>query len=317
MPILILNYEHKINNKNLKIIFSLVECPECYKQRSITKSSALIGYGKTNNICKKCSEKYLDLGREFRHKNIKLQKEDYLLIAEKEYLVCLEIPENSSHKTTWKCKKCEYLWNTTYSKIQQGRKCPKCIGRLIIKHEKDYIELANLMEIKFLGPVPELSKAKTNWLCKCGKTFLMDFSHVKRGQTCSECGSKKNTGDKHFNWNPNKKEMKLNKKLRSMIGNMVNNFFKKVKFTKKNKSEFIIGYKKEDLKSHLESKFESWMNWENYGHSYKIGEEKKWSIDHIKPVIQFIKEGIIDAKIIHALSNLRPFDANDNLKRAI
>lgn len=48
------------------------------------------------------------------------------------------------------------------------------------------------------------------------------------------------------------------------------------------------------------------MTWENWG---------EWHIDHIKPVAQFIREGITCPKQINALSNLRPLWAHDNLSK--
>ena len=52
----------------------------------------------------------------------------------------------------------------------------------------------------------------------------------------------------------------------------------------KNKSTLqILGCSYEEFKQHLESQFESWMNWENYG-LYKKGElNYGWDIDHIIP----------------------------------
>jgi len=45
------------------------------------------------------------------------------------------------------------------------------------------------------------------------------------------------------------------------------------------------------------------MAWENYG---------KWEIDHIKPIIAFVREGVEDLSIINALSNLQPLWVYEN-----
>lgn len=68
----------------------------------------------------------------------------------------------------------------------------------------------------------------------------------------------------------------------------------------------LLGYTASDLKAHLESLFEPGMSWENRG---------EWHIDHIKPVVQFIREGVTDPAVINALSNLQPLWAADNLTK--
>lgn len=81
------------------------------------------------------------------------------------------------------------------------------------------------------------------------------------------------------------------------------------------KWESLTGYTIEDLMIHLESKFESWMNWDNYG-VYEEG-KFKWHIDHIKPISLFNYNGPEDEefKECWALSNLQPLEAIENIKK--
>jgi hypothetical protein len=55
------------------------------------------------------------------------------------------------------------------------------------------------------------------------------------------------------------------------------------KLNKKSKTELILGCSFEEFKLYLESKFESWMTWDNYG-LYNGELNYGWDIDHIKPV---------------------------------
>jgi hypothetical protein len=73
--------------------------------------------------------------------------------------------------------------------------------------------------------------------------------------------------------------------------------------------EDIVGYTKEELKNHLESQFDENMSWNNYG-SY-------WHIDHIVPMVAFNFETPedIDFKRCWSLSNLRPLEATENMKK--
>jgi len=74
------------------------------------------------------------------------------------------------------------------------------------------------------------------------------------------------------------------------------------------KWENLVGYTLEDLMKHLESKFELWMTWKNYG---------EWEIDHIKPVSLFNITSPEDSefKKCWALENLQPLGKSINRKK--
>lgn len=83
----------------------------------------------------------------------------------------------------------------------------------------------------------------------------------------------------------------------------------------------ILPYSIQSLKQHLESKFESWMNWENWGrYDIKTWNDQdfstwKWNIDHIVPQSKFLFSSIDDEefKKCWSLENLRPFSAKQNI----
>lgn len=70
----------------------------------------------------------------------------------------------------------------------------------------------------------------------------------------------------------------------------------------------LLGYSPEDLRQHLERKFQPGMTWENYG---------DWHIDHIIPLSAFNYEtpDDLDFKRAWALSNLQPLWEFDNLSK--
>ena len=72
--------------------------------------------------------------------------------------------------------------------------------------------------------------------------------------------------------------------------------------------QHLVGYTLKDLMKYLENKFESWMNWENYG---------KWEIDHIKPKSLFKYETAEDSefKKCWALENLQPLEKSANRRK--
>lgn len=76
--------------------------------------------------------------------------------------------------------------------------------------------------------------------------------------------------------------------------------------------EDLVGYTVEDLKQHLESLWEPWMSWGNYGKK-----EGQWSIDHIKPITKFniTDYNCQDFKDCWKLPNLRPLNHIQNISK--
>lgn len=76
--------------------------------------------------------------------------------------------------------------------------------------------------------------------------------------------------------------------------------------TKCKSTETLLGCSFEQLKRHLESKFQLGMNWNNYG---------KWHIDHIKPCALFDLTDPSEQMECFNYRNLQPLWAKDNLKK--
>lgn len=110
---------------------------------------------------------------------------------------------------------------------------------------------------------------------------------------------------KYYNKNKSDVIFKLKKSCRCMIGNSL----RFNGYSKKSKTENILGCTFEDFKLYLESKFEIWMNWENYG---KFNSELNygWDIDHIIPLDTAETEDDI-IKLNH-FTNLQPLCSYTN-----
>ena len=104
--------------------------------------------------------------------------------------------------------------------------------------------------------------------------------------------------------------LKLDRVIRLSILNSI----KRNGFGKKNKTEEILGCTFEYFKSHLESKFEVWMTWENRG-LYNGELNYGWDIDHIIPSSSATSEEEI-VKLNH-YTNLQPLCSriNRNIKK--
>lgn len=75
-------------------------------------------------------------------------------------------------------------------------------------------------------------------------------------------------------------------RLGSNIRTLVRGTFKKLKHNKTSKTQDILGCTIVAFKEYIESKFEPWMNWSNYGNwnGYPNKENVAWDLDHIIPM---------------------------------
>lgn len=74
-----------------------------------------------------------------------------------------------------------------------------------------------------------------------------------------------------------------------------------------------LGCSIEELKVHLESQFEPWMNWSNYGRYNST--KKTWNIDHVKPLIMFDLTKPDQLSLASHYTNLQPMLAKDNFSK--
>jgi len=114
-----------------------------------------------------------------------------------------------------------------------------------------------------------------------------------------------------------KKQIDVSYKLRKNVSRSISKAINK----KSNSITKYLPYTLDDLKNHLESLFEPWMTWTNYGQykktSWKDEDSStwKWNIDHIIPQSTFQYSNMEDQsfKDCWNLDNLRPYSAKLNV----
>lgn len=156
------------------------------------------------------------------------------------------------------------------------------------------------------------------WECRCVcgniRTVAAYALTSNNSKSCGCIGyqlvSESKIGKKNPNWNPDKGEIELNRRLHMMLSNMITSLQRHGVTIKSNNKIGRNGYSRAELKAHLETFFNSKINWDNHGK--KRGQ---WSIDHIKPIKAFLAEGITDPIVINALSNLRPMLHSKNISK--
>jgi len=124
----------------------------------------------------------------------------------------------------------------------------------------------------------------------------------------------KNNPEYDKQWSKNRYWIDFRFKLNSIMRSTIRSSLHTKKISKNRRRwEDLVGYTLEDLKTHLERQFEPWMNWENFGRSYKL--YTKWSLDHIVPLSAFNFTSTDDEefKLAWGLDNLQPLDTYINL----
>jgi hypothetical protein len=112
-----------------------------------------------------------------------------------------------------------------------------------------------------------------------------------------------------------KKYQKLRKsndpifKLKANIRTMLSNILAKRGFTKKSNTFDIVGCSYGEFILYIESKFENWMDWDNYG-IYNGNERYGWDIDHIIPMSSAKTED--DVIRLNHFTNLQPLCSKIN-----
>ena len=100
-----------------------------------------------------------------------------------------------------------------------------------------------------------------------------------------------------------------NHKLKALLRTRIYSAIKSVDTKKSIKTQKLIGCTIEQLRNHLESQFQSGMNWDNYG-------AHGWHIDHIIPCASFDLTKVEEQQKCFHYTNLQPLWAVDNLKKS-
>jgi hypothetical protein len=95
-------------------------------------------------------------------------------------------------------------------------------------------------------------------------------------------------------------------KLSRDIPKLIRISIKRYGYSKKSKTYSILGCTWEELKQHLENKFEPWMNWQNRG-KYNGELNYGWDVDHIIPVSTAKSEE--EMMNLNHYTNLQPLDS--------
>lgn len=103
-------------------------------------------------------------------------------------------------------------------------------------------------------------------------------------------------------------------KFKNNVRSLIRETFKNNSFKKAAKTETILGCTITEFRQYIESKFEPWMNWDNYG-TYTGEYKSGWDLDHIIPIDTAKTE--LDVIRLNHYTNFQPLCSriNRNEKR--
>lgn len=104
---------------------------------------------------------------------------------------------------------------------------------------------------------------------------------------------------------------RVQRRRNSVTATLANNLRSRLRLAIKNQQKAgsavaDLGCSISELKQHLESQFQTGMNWQNYG---------QWHIDHIQPLASFNLEDREQFLAANHYTNLQPLWAEDNLRK--
>lgn len=199
--------------------------------------------------------------------------------------------------------------------IDMKRICSKC---------KDEIDISNFR-------IRKNKKGNNYTVCVClfcerkqkAKAELKRYNEmtheqkVEHGKLANQYSRTENGKSTRRSWQKLKEQTDITFKLKRRIGALIRSKIKKCT----NSSNTVLGYSIQELRTHLESLFEPWMSWDNWGRynpqTWDDLDSKTWTwqIDHIIPISSFKIKTIGDEEFKNgwALNNLRPFSAKANI----
>lgn len=176
------------------------------------------------------------------------------------------------------------------------------------------------------APKIEKKQCYINYCETCKKVFEVKSRLLYKQKHCSsKCAGQKLIGRPPANkiWEDKSERTKfyyrrnyadLEFKLGILVRNRLKTVLKtqlkrkKTKYKAVEKTEDLLGCSIEFFQKHIESQFEAWMTWDNYG-------KHTWHIDHIIPLAAFDLTNDEELRKACHYTNLRPLSAKENWKK--
>lgn len=177
-------------------------------------------YNRSNGTgCPYCLNQEILIGyNDFQSQNPELMKEWNFEKNNKLGIKPTEITSKSTKKVWWKCKKDGYEWETTPYRRVEGKGCPVCANRVVIKGINDLATThPNIAKMyhptknkKSVYEITYGSPQKYWWLCEKGHEWETSPNMLSSGKGCPHCSN-------HISIPQAVLYLSINKKFKNMV----------------------------------------------------------------------------------------------------
>ena len=92
-----------------------------------------------------------------------------------------------NNKSTFECKKCNYIWSTSFTSVQKGTGCPKCSNSIQLSFN-DCVKRLKHRRVELVYYDGKVSSNKSLFKCQdCSYTWYTKFDNVDGGSGCPVC----------------------------------------------------------------------------------------------------------------------------------
>jgi hypothetical protein len=260
------------------------------------KKCQLKGLKRGQGFCNKCIPRKLSFDYNYVYDFF---KEKGCTLLDKEYI-------NAHKKLKYICV-CGNNSEIALHSFKKGNRCKECgIKKNKIANTLDPIFVEKKFKESGCKLIDNYIKAsiKMKYICSCGKESKISWNNFSNGRRCLSCGTKKRSGENHYEWNVDRKKHKDDLTFRQKSYKLIQMTMKVTGRVKNKKTAEMLGYDYRALQSYIKNH----QNYENV-------KDGPWHVDHIFPIKAFIDHGIFDVSLINCLENLQPLSAKDNLSK--
>ncbi len=204
----------------------------------------------------------------------------------------------------------------------KASRCKSCDKEYHLKHRAENYEAYRAKEKAYKESNREIIRARSR---EEYKNTPIEIHREKAREKRAKYGAKLKASKKEYRsrpeiktrdreYNKNRYKNNIQYKLSCRLRIRISNFLKAKNNTKKIGSAVRdLGCSIDEFKAYLESKFEPWMTWENYG-AWDL-KKRTWQIDHIIPLCKFSLEKKEDFLKACHYTNLQPLCSHANYKK--
>lgn len=210
---------------------------------------------------------------------------------------------NARTKMKYRCS-CGNLSSIVFDSFRKGNRCMKCgQQRCADKQRYTQEEIAKVFEAGGCKLLDEYKGAlkPVKYQCSCGRQSKILINNFKLGNRCKICGTKKRSGENHYEWRKDREQKYGEDLFRQRCYKLVRMVLNVTGRVKNKRTAELLGYDYKQLQEHITKH-----------PNYEKVKDGKWHIDHIFPIKAFVDHGIADLALINCLENLRPISQFEN-----